>query len=328
MMKNWKEAITLVVMTLIGSMLTWNVLAGEYPERPVTLIVPWPAGGATDVVLRDLAQITSKYLGQTIVIDNKPGAAGTLGPAVMSKTAKPDGYTISQIAITLFRLPHMQVVNYDALKDFDYIIGLSGYTFGVVVRADSPWKTWQDFATHVKANPGKVAYGSVGAGSSQHIAMQSIGDKAGFEWTHVPFKGSSDALISLLGGHIDAVADSTGWAPHIESGKMRLLATFGAQRTKNWSSVPNLTELGYGLVFDSPYGLAGPKGMDPAIVKKLHDAFKQGLKDPAFGKTLEKFDQTERYMDTKAYGSYVKETYTQEGVMIKKLGLAQGAGSK
>lgn len=314
-----KSAITAFSCWLGLGLAAW---AGEFPERPVTLIVPWPAGGATDAVLRELAIITAKHLGQPIVIDNKPGAAGTLGPTSMAKTAKPDGYTIAQVALTQFRLPHMQQVNYDALKDFTYLIGLSGYTFGVVVRADSPWKTWAEFAAYAKANPAKVSYGSVGVGSSQHIAMHAIGEKVGIDWTHVPFKGSAEALTALLGGHVDAVSDSTGWAPYVDSGKMRLLFTMGQQRTKKWPSVPTLNELGYGLVFDSPYGLAGPKGMDPAVVKKLHDAFKQGLKDPAFAKTLEKYDQTERYMDTETYTRYAPESFASEGAMIKRLGLA------
>ena len=305
-----------------------GAVAADFPSRPVTLIVPWPPGGSTDIALRELARLSSAHLGQPIVIENKPGAAGTLGPGVMSKTAKPDGYTISQIALTQFRLPHMQPVNYNPVEDFTYIIGLSGYTFGVVVRADSPWKSWQEFAAYVKANPGKATYGSVGVGSSQHIAMQAIGEKAGFDWTHVPFKGSSEALTALLGGHVDAVSDSTGWAPHVESGKMRLLVTFGATRTTKWPDVPTLRDLGYNLVFDSPYGLAGPKGMSPAVVKVLHDAFRKGLDDPAFSKTLERLDQSRRYMDTETYRRYAEQAFAEEGEMIRKLGLAAGTGAK
>jgi tripartite-type tricarboxylate transporter receptor subunit TctC len=332
-----KEYLTVnsLKILLVAGVLTLASLAGpacagsaDFPTRAISLIVPWPPGGSTDVALRELAQLASRHLGQTIVIENKPGASGTLGPASMAKLAKPDGYTISQVAVTQFRLPHMQPVSYDPVEDFTYIIGLSGYTFGVVVRADSPWKSWQEFAAFVKSNPGKVAYGSVGIGSSQHIAMQAIGEKAGFDWTHIPFKGSSDALTSLLGGHVHAVADSTGWAPHVAAGKMRLLATFGATRTAKWPDVPTLLDLGYDLVFDSPYGLAGPTGMDPAVVKTLHDAFRKALEDEAFSKTLEKLDQSRRYMDTAAYRRYAREAFVQEGELVRKMGLAAGTGAK
>ena len=119
--------------------------AQTFPARPVTLIVPWPAGGTTDVSLRALATATEKHLGQSIVIENRGGAAGTLGPAQMAANAKADGYTISQIPITVFRLPFMAKTTFDPTKDFTYIIGLTGYNFGVVVRSDAPWKTFQEF---------------------------------------------------------------------------------------------------------------------------------------------------------------------------------------
>jgi len=128
--------------------------AQGYPTRPITLIVPWPAGGSTDTHLRTLAQLASKNLGQPIVIENKPGAGGMLGPATMAANAKPDGYTLSQLTIAAFRQPHMQKVDYDPLKDFTYIIGVSGYTFGVVVKSDSPYKSLKDVIDFARAHPG------------------------------------------------------------------------------------------------------------------------------------------------------------------------------
>lgn len=297
--------------------------AAEFPERPVSLVVPWPAGGAADSVLRGLAQATTPFLGQSIIVENKPGVAGTLGPAMMARSAKPDGYTISQVTLTQFRLPHMQQVNFDPLEDFTYIIGLSGYTFGVVVRADSPWQTWDDFIAYAEANPDAVTYGSGGAGSSHHIAMEAIAEKTGVTWTHIPFKGSSENLSALLGGHIMASADSTGWAPYVESGQLRLLVTFGPERAKKWPNVPTLREKGYDLVFDSPYGLAGPAGMPEDVVKKLHDAFKQGLESPQFAKVMDTFDQTNRYMDTADYAAYAQRAFDEEGQLIELLGLGR-----
>ena len=148
--------------------------AQQFPTRPVTLIVPWPPGGSTDIAMRALARATEKHLGQSIVIENRPGAAGTLGPANMAATARPDGYTVAQLPISVFRMPFIQKTTFDPAKDFTYIIHLTGYTFGVVVRADAPWKTFQELMDYAKANPGKVNYGTPGAGSSLHITMEQI----------------------------------------------------------------------------------------------------------------------------------------------------------
>src|SRR5882724_2302999 len=148
--------------------------AQNFPTRPVTLIVPWPAGGSTDVGMRALASATEKHLGQSIVIENRPGGSGTLAPGQMAAIAKPDGYTLAQIPITVFRFPFMQKTTFDPATDFTYIIGVSGYTFGVVVRDDAPWKTFPELLAAAKAEPGKINYGSPGTGTSLHIAMEQI----------------------------------------------------------------------------------------------------------------------------------------------------------
>ena len=148
------------------------VLAQAFPVKPITLICPWPPGGSTDQHLRAFAQIASKHVGQNIVVENKPGAGGMLGPGVMAKTAQPDGYTISQLPVGAFRIPHMQKVDWDPLKDFSYIIGITGYTFGMVVKADSQWKTLKDVLDYAKANPGKFSYSSTGNGTSPHLLIE------------------------------------------------------------------------------------------------------------------------------------------------------------
>ena len=156
--------------------------AQDYPTRPVTLIVPWPAGGTTDVALRALATATEKYLGQSIVVENRAGASGTLGPANMAATAKPDGYTISQLPITVFRQPFMTKTSFDPARDFTYIIGLTGYTFGVVVRSDAPWKTFAELLAAAKANPSTITYGTPGAGTTPHITMEQIAKQQGIKF--------------------------------------------------------------------------------------------------------------------------------------------------
>ena len=190
----------------------------RFPDRPVRLIVPWPPGGSTDGQMRAMAEIASRHLGQPIVIDNRPGVSGTLG-ALVVKDAKPDGYTLAQMPISVFRLPQMtDRPNFDPLNDFTYVIHVTGYTFGVVVRADRPWRSWQDFVAHAKANPGKVTYGTPGVGSSLHITMEQIAERLGLQWTHVPFRGGAENQQATLSGTIDATADSTGWAPLVEAG--------------------------------------------------------------------------------------------------------------
>ncbi len=226
--------------------------------------------------------------------------------------------------ITVFRLPHMTKTEFDPMTDFTWIINLTGYTFGVVVRADSPWKTWQEFIAYAKANPGKVTYGTPGNGTSLHITMEDIALREGIKWLQVPFKGNADATVALLGGHIMASADSTGWAELVDAGKFRMLVTWGAQRTKRWPQVPTLKELGYDIVSVSPYGIAGPKGMDPKVVKVLHDAFKKGMEEPAFQKMLERLDQQENfYMNSEDYAKYARKTFEEEKATVERMGLKQ-----
>jgi tripartite-type tricarboxylate transporter receptor subunit TctC len=262
-------------------------------------------------------------LGQPVVVENKPGGGGTVGPATMAATAKPDGYTISQIPISVFRYPWMMKTTYDPLKDFTYIIHLTGYTFGVVVRKDAPWKTFDELVAYAKANPGKVTYATPGAGTSLHTTMEMIALKKGFKWTQVPMKGSAETVPAVLGGHVMATADSSSWAPHVDSGDLRLLVTWGVKRTKRWPNVPTLKELGYGIISNSPFGLAGPKGMDPKVVKILHDAFKKAMDEPAFQKAVDKFDMEMYYMNTEQYNKFVKEIYDDEKEIVEKLGLAK-----
>ena len=297
--------------------------AQKFPSKPVTMIVPWPAGGSTDLVMRSLANATQKHLGQQIVIENRPGAGGALAPIQMAATAAPDGYTVAQIPITVFRHPILQKTAFDPTTDLTYIISLTGYTFGVAVRSDAPWKTFAEFMEAAKANPGKINYGTPGAGTSLHIGMEQIASLQGIKWTHVPFKGGAEVINALLGGHIDADADSTSWAPQVNAGQLRLLVTWGAARTKNWPNVPTLKELDIDLVSVSPFGLAGPKGMDPKVVEVLHDAFHKGMRERAYRAEMAKFDQEPHYLDSVDYRSYAIRTFAEQKVILGQLGLRQ-----
>ena len=312
-----------IALAAVGVLVSAAAGAQEYPTKPITLIVPWPAGGSTDLTMRAMAESASKVLGQPIVVDNKAGGSGTVGPATMAASAKPDGYTIAQMPITVFRLPLMQEVSWDPSKDFTYIVHLTGYTFGVTTSAEGPFKKWQDVVEFAKANPGKVTYATPGAGTSLHIGMEQVASMAGIKLTQVPFKGGAETNAAVLGQHTMLQADSTGWRPLVDAGKLRLLMVWTGTRSPNYKDVPTLKELGYPMVYDSPFGIAGPKGMDPKIVAKLHDAFKKALDDPAVVATLAKFDMVPNYKNTEDYKKFVGEVTESERKVVEKLGLAK-----
>lgn len=309
-------------VALVASSAAANAEA-NFPTKPITLIVPWNAGGSTDLLYRAMGEAAGKELGQPVVVDNKTGGTGTVGPVTMALTAKPDGYTIAQIPVTVMRLPLMSKRNWDALRDFTYIIHNTGYTFGITTKADSKFKTWKDVVEHAKADPGKITYATTGPGGSLHLGVEQIAAKDGIKLTMVPFKGGAETNAAVLGGHVDLQADSTVWAPLVQSGDIRLLNVWTETRNPKFPDVPTLKELGYPFVFDSPFGLAGPKGMDPAIVNKLHDAFKKAMTSPAVKEVMAKYDFVERYMDSAAYTKYVAEIVASEKAVIERLGLAK-----
>ena len=296
----------------------------NFPSRPIKLICPWPAGGSTDAVMRAIAESASRILNNPVITENKGGAGGMLGPNELV-SAKPDGYTLSQLPMGILRIPHMQKTLFDPLADFTYVACLTGYTFGIVVRSDSPIKSIKDLVDYAKANPGKFTYGSTGNGTTPHLAVEEFAMKAGIKLQHVPFKGNAEGMQAILGGHIMSHSDATGWGPHVEAGTCRLLATYGSKRTKRWPNAPTLNELGYDTVSDSPFGVGAPKGMDPAITRKLHDTFKATLEDPKVLASFEKYDQSVIYMNTEDYTKYARETFPKEKNLIEQLGLAKPA---
>jgi tripartite-type tricarboxylate transporter receptor subunit TctC len=313
------------IVQLAGAALAAPALvarAQSFPARPIKLLVAFPAGGPTDITMRVLADNASKILGQPVVVENKPGAGGTL-PAQALQTAAPDGYTLAQIPLGVFRLPYTTKINWDPVKDISYILCVTGYAFGVVVPADSPFKEWKDFVAYAKANPGKLSYGSTGALTSPHLTMEEIAQKLGIQLNHIPYRGSAPLMQDLLGGQLMAGADSTGFAPHVEAGKLRLLNTWGAKRLPRFPNTPTLTELGLGIVQASPYGIGGPRGMDPGLVKTLHDAFKQAMEMPNHVEVLAKYDQELLYMNSAQYTRFAEETFAKEKALVERLGLAK-----
>ncbi|MCQ4161120.1 tripartite tricarboxylate transporter substrate binding protein [Roseomonas sp. GC11] len=296
-------------------------LAQNFPARPVRLIVPWGAGGTTDVQLRAFAEAAGRRLGQPVIVENRAGAGGILGAQALLNE-RPDGYTVSQMPISIFRYPHMASrAPFDPMKDFTWVSHISGYLFGVVVRADAPWKTFGEFLAAAKAAPGKITYGTPGAGTSLHITMEQIAGRQGIDWVHVPFRGFAENVTSLLGGQTDALADTSGWSEMVLDGRLRLLVTWGPTRAKRFPQVPTLQESGIDIVSTSPYGIAGPKGMDPAVVRVLDTAFREALTDPSHVAVLDRYDMPPLYMNSEDYAAFARKTNAEEKVMIERLGL-------
>ena len=294
--------------------------AQAFPNKPIKLVIAFPAGGPTDVTMRVLADNASKVLGQAVVVENKPGAGGTL-PAQQLQSAAADGYTVAQIPLGVFRLPYTTKMSWDPIKDLSYVLNVTGYAFGLVVPMDSPLKSWTHFVGWAKANPGKLSYGSTGTMTSPHLTMELIAQKLGLELLHVPYKGSADLMQSILGGNIMAAADSTGFAPQVEAGKLRVLNTWGAERLAKFPDAPTLKELGLGLVQNSPFGIAAPRDTPPAVVRRLHDGFKQAMDMDSYKNVLGKYDMTPMYMGSSAYLKFAQETFAREKALVEKLGL-------
>lgn len=296
--------------------------AQAFPVRPIKLIIAFPAGGPTDITMRSLADSAGKILGQPVIVENKPGAGGTL-PAQTLQTSQPDGYTLAQIPLGVFRLPYTAKINWDPIKDISYVLNVTGYAFGVVVPADSPLRTWTHFVAWAKANPGKLSYGSTGTMTSPHLTMELIAQQLGLDLVHVPYKGSADLAQAITGGHIMAAADSTGFAPLVESGKLRVLNTWGEKRLAKFPDAPTLKELGLNLVQNSPFGIGAPRNTPPNVVKALHDAFKKAMELDSYKTALARYDMVPMYMSSAAYAKFAQDTFSREKALVTKLGLAK-----
>ena len=293
----------------------------RFPDKPIRLIIPWAAGGPADAGFRILAQSVSQKLGQQVVVDNKAGASGIMG-ALALQDAKPDGYTISQMHMSVLRQPLLnKQLTYNPISDLTYILQITGFVMGIVVRADARWKTLPDLLAYANANPGKLNWGTLGIGSTQHLAMERVGMTEGLSWTHAPYRGTADTLRALLGGEIDFASEASGWAPMVEAGQLRLLAVFTANRAKRFPDVPTVKELGIDVAIDSPGGLIGPKGMGPATVKIIADAFRAAAQEPEHLKFLENMDQPLILLDGPAYKAEMARTYEEERELLRKLKL-------
>jgi len=300
----------------------WASAAEEYPSRPITFICPWPAGGTADQSMRAICSVASRVLKQPIAVDNKAGAAGMIGAKAIA-SARPDGYTIGQIPISVTRFSQLGTLQADPRKDFTYLARTSGQTFGIAVLPESKFKTLKDMVAYAKANPGRVTYAHAGVGGATHVGMEEFALAAGIQLNAIAYKGGAAALQDTLGGQVDMLADSSSWAPHVEGGKLRLLATWGEQRTPRFKDTPTLKELGYKVVVDAPNGIGAPKGLDPAVEKRLRDAFRFAVASDEFKAVANKIDAPLMYLDGPDYYKYVLATYEKETQLIERLKLKE-----
>ena len=293
----------------------------RFPTRPINLWLPWPAGGATDLSFRVLAEAAARQLGQKILVQNRGGAGGTLAMPILQQAA-PDGYTLAQMPQTVLRAPWTRKVLWDPIRDTTPIIQLSGVTFGIVVPAPSPLRNLDDLFAYAKAHPNSLTIATNGAGTTPHVVIDELFGKRGLSYIHVPYKGTAEQMIAVSSGQVMVGVNSNGFGPFVDSGRLRLLVTFGEQRTKRWPTVPTLKELSHGIVASSPYGIAGPAGIPPAVVQVLHDAFRIAMNDPEHLAELALFDQELAYLGPEAYGRALRAAYEHERTVVDRLGLA------
>jgi len=308
----------------LGAASALEALAGaapedsDYPVRPITVIVPFPAGGTTDRTVRALTQLATGAMGQSFVIENKPGASTLIAAQALAR-ARPDGYTIGIVPMTLNRLRALGKTAIDTAKDFSFIARMVGQTHGLVARSDSPYRSVADIVGAAKAMPGTITYATSGVASITHTAMVDFADRSAIELRHVPFKGGAESLRALLGGEVDLVVESPLWMADVDSGRCRLLAIWNDQRLARYPTVPTMKELGYPLVFDGTVGLGGPAGIKEPALAKLRMVFRQAILSPEFQAECDKMLAPVMYLDAEDFRRYAQENLVQERTLVQRL---------
>ncbi len=290
------------------SALVFSVSAQDYPSRSVTLIVPFPPGGVADNVARPVAQALGKQLAQPVVIENKQGAGGGIGMAQVAK-AKPDGYTLLLALSSISIIPEAdKILGRTPMFRLDQLTPIARFTADPVVlavRAESPWRSYEDFITYAKANPKKINYGSSGNYGTMHVPMEMLGAVSGASFTHVPFTGAAPAVTALLGGSLDAVASGPSTVvQHVKAGKLRVLANWGPERHPALPDVPTLRELGVNVEFVQWAALFAPSGTPDPVINALRKASRDVQDDPVFKQSFVALQTPLAYLDAPAFRMY------------------------
>jgi tripartite-type tricarboxylate transporter receptor subunit TctC len=290
-----------ILVAVLAIAWAWPVLAADFPTKEVQIIVPWAAGGATDLIFRALATPTEKYLGKAVIVVNRPGGGGAVG-YTEAALASPDGHTIVSAITPLTILPH-QVKTAFTYKSFDPIINVSTDPSMFLAKPDAPWKDLKEFLSYAKQNPNMVTVGNSGAGGGVHLVALAFEKAAGVKFNHIPFPGGGPSVTNLLGGHINVVSVSPPEGiSQVQAGKLKILALFADKRLAMFPDVPTVKEQGTNFAMDMWRGLAAPKGTPPDVIKKLHDAFKKGMEDPAFKKSAADMAVSIHYLGPEDFG--------------------------
>jgi tripartite-type tricarboxylate transporter receptor subunit TctC len=298
--------------------------ADAFPTRAVTVVVPFTAGQSGDILARILSDGLGKLWGKGVVVDNRPGAGGTLGSQIVMR-APADGYTLllsssGPIAIA----PHLNTsVTYDPRKDFTPIMNVAGVSQALVVPANSKYKTVKELIADAKTRPGKLNYGSGGAGSTQHLTMELFKQRAGVSILHIPYKGSAPAYTDMMGGQLDAMFDSLpGALPFIKSGQIRILAVSTAKRDAAMPDVPTLAESGLpGFDVLGWLGVMAPPGLSPALRDKINDDIKKVLAQEPVKQAMARIGMQTVGGSADDFGKYIASEYTRWGGVIKTGGI-------
>ncbi len=296
----------------------------QYPERPVTMIVPFPPGGVADTVARPVAEAMGNALKQPVIIENKAGAGGAIGMAFVAK-AKPDGYTVLMALSSLVVLPEADRILGRApafqLSQLKAIARFTADPTVLAVRADAPWKTYQEFVADARANPGKYTFGSSGNYGTMHIPMAMLMNGAGVKMLHVPYTGAGPAIVGLLGGQVDAIASGPATlVQQINAGKIRALAHWGDGRLASMPDVPSLKELGVPIDYAQWSGLFVPVDTPEPIVEKLREAAKAAANDPKVKLVLQNAGSPILYQDAPDFARYVDADAAKMTDVVRKIG--------
>ncbi len=295
-----------------------------FPSGTIRMLCAFAAGSA-DATLRALCEATSHVLGQPVVVENRPGASGTLAASTIARL-KPDGYNLAQGTNGMLQLPHRTKTTFDPLADFTYIAAATGFSFGLVVRADAPWKTFGEFHDYARGHKGAVRYGIPAIGTAGHVAIDELSDKEGLGMTAIPFRGTADTMNSLLGGHIDAAAESTGFAPFVDAGKLRLLVLFTPKRLKRWPDVPTFAELGFDASDNSSlWGIVGPARMPAPVVQTLQEGFRKAGADENYLRVLNMNAMEPGFLDASNYRQYAQRQWEIQRRIVEKYKLKTDA---
>jgi tripartite-type tricarboxylate transporter receptor subunit TctC len=294
--------------------------ASDFPNRPIELIVPYNAGGGTDALARAFAEIARKHLPQPIVVYNKPGASGVIGWTEVLNS-KPDGHKLALMTVELTTLPHLGLQKFSH-EEFTPIARMNADPAAITVRADAPWNTIEEFIAAARKANGETKMGNSGNGSIWHLAAAALEDRTGTRYSHIPYPGANPAVLSLMGGHIDAVSVSPAEvAPHVASGKLKILAVMAEQRQKGFEKVPTFKERGIDLLVGTWRGLGAPKNTPKEVVEVLKAATHKTMQEQAMKDMMDKLALGYAYGDDATFRTVMARDNETFKTLIPKLGL-------